>query len=69
MVVLGDRKNIKQIAEAFEHQYGKKPTLRQLGSLEDLYAHMQKARDQEPSNAMAWIPLCVTNPSFHPTFK
>lgn len=55
--VLGDRKNIKQIAAAFETQYGTKPSLNRLGSLEDLYTHMHQVRNNDPSNFMAWFPL------------
>lgn len=56
-IVLGDRKNIQQIATAFEIQYKVKPQLNRLGSLDELYTHMQRVRDNDPNNFMAWIPL------------
>lgn len=55
--VLGDRKNIQQIAASFKKQYGVKPSLNRLGSLEELYTHMHRVRSEEPSKFMAWIPL------------
>lgn len=57
LIVLGDRKNIQQIATAFENQYNVKPQLNRLGSLDELYTHMQQVRDNDPNNFMAWIPL------------
>lgn len=50
---LGDRKNIQQIAAAFEKQYGVKPSLNRLGSLDELYTHIHQVRSEEPSKFMA----------------
>ncbi|KAI2670770.1 hypothetical protein CBS147355_9105 [Penicillium roqueforti] len=54
---LGDRKNIQEVAVAFEKEYNLKPWLNRLGSLEELYAHMHQVKDKDPNNFMAWIPL------------
>ncbi|KAJ5726769.1 NmrA-like family protein [Penicillium malachiteum] len=54
---LGDRKNIRQIAAAFEEEYKVKPWLNYLGSLEELKTHMEKVKNLDPSKFMAWIPL------------
>ncbi|MBE3048547.1 hypothetical protein IMZ48_39810 [Candidatus Bathyarchaeota archaeon] len=57
MLVLGDRKSIRQIADEFAEVYGKKPTLERRGSLDDLYEAMQASFKKEPSNMYAWIAM------------
>ena len=54
-VVLGDRKTIHQISKSFEQAYGKKLQLNRLGSLEELFNHMQQFRAKEPENIYSWL--------------
>ncbi|KAH2763466.1 hypothetical protein KXV52_003971 [Aspergillus fumigatus] len=54
---LGDRKSIREIASAFEKQYGVKPCLHNLGTLDELHSHMHQVREADSENYMAWIPL------------
>ncbi|KAM0706072.1 hypothetical protein Q7P35_006620 [Cladosporium inversicolor] len=55
--VLGDRKNIHEIAVAFEKAYGIEPILQREGSIDELYARMQKLIAEDPANVYAWLPL------------
>ncbi|KAE8141843.1 nmrA-like family protein [Aspergillus pseudotamarii] len=52
---LGDRKSIRQIADELAEVYGKKPQLERLGSLQDLYTHMQAKFKEDPSNIFAYL--------------
>ncbi|KAH8589101.1 hypothetical protein B0O99DRAFT_637705 [Bisporella sp. PMI_857] len=52
---VGDRTSIRGIAEIFEEVHGQKPSLKQLGSLNDLKAVIDSTnRDEDP---MTWLPL------------
>ncbi|KAH7383407.1 hypothetical protein BKA64DRAFT_629039 [Cadophora sp. MPI-SDFR-AT-0126] len=52
---VGDRTSIRGIAEIFEEVHGQKPSLNQLGSLDDLKAVIYSTnRDEDP---MTWLPL------------
>lgn len=52
---LGDRKNIVEIGQAIEKAYGFQPKLKCLGSLDELYTHMQGLFKKDPSNVFAWL--------------
>ncbi|KAL5324791.1 hypothetical protein ACEPPN_005909 [Leptodophora sp. 'Broadleaf-Isolate-01'] len=54
---LGDRKNIFQIAEAFEKAFGKKPTLENKGTLDELKKTMLEVQAKDPRNIYAYIAL------------
>ncbi|PCD38704.1 hypothetical protein AU210_007169 [Fusarium oxysporum f. sp. radicis-cucumerinum] len=54
---LGDRKSIRQIAETMESVYGKKPELKNLGSLDDLRKTMLQIKEKDPQNFFSYIPL------------
>lgn len=45
------------IADALEKAYSFKPRLQREGSIEELYARMQKLFAQDPANVYAWLPL------------
>lgn len=55
--VLGDKKNIYEIAQAIKNAYGFTPKLQREGSLDDLYNTMQSSFKKEPSNVYAWLAL------------
>jgi hypothetical protein len=57
LAVLGDKKNIFDIAQAFEKVYGLKPKMQCQGSLDDLHATMHKIFAKDPSNVYAWLAL------------
>ena len=55
ILVLGDRKSIREMADVFGDTYGQRPALQRLGSMEGLREKMLAARDAEPSNVFAWL--------------
>jgi hypothetical protein len=55
--VLGDKKNIREIAKAMKEAYGFEPRLQHEGSLDELYARMQSLFAKDPANVYAWLPL------------
>ncbi|GAB7336768.1 hypothetical protein MBLNU13_g10860t1 [Cladosporium sp. NU13] len=54
---LGDRKSIREIAQALEKAYGFKPKLQREGSIDELFARMQELFAQDPSNVYEWLAL------------
>ncbi|KAM5365872.1 hypothetical protein ACJZ2D_010786 [Fusarium nematophilum] len=54
---LGDRRSIRQIADAFQDAYNEGPQLECLGSLDELYKTMHAKREEDPQNKAAYIPL------------
>jgi hypothetical protein len=55
IVVLGDRKSVKELAQLYEKRYGMRPEIRQVGSLDELYEKMQIAFNNSPQNPFAWM--------------
>ena len=55
--VVGDRKSTREIARIFESVYDIKPSMENLGSLEDLYTHMHETRAKDPSVVMSYMPM------------
>ncbi len=55
MVVLGDRKSVKQIAQAYEKVYGEQLRLERLGSLDDLKSKMTETLKESPQNPFKWM--------------
>lgn len=53
---LGDTKTFPQIAETFEQVYGRKPTLKNLGSLDELNQKMHEQFKKDPED-LTWMPL------------
>lgn len=54
---MGDKKNIHEIAEALKAAYGFEPKMQRKGSIDELYARMQKLFAQDPANVHVWLPL------------
>ncbi|KAJ9149313.1 NmrA-like family protein [Pleurostoma richardsiae] len=54
---LGDRKSIHQIADIFAGVYGKKPSLKNLGSLDDLNKTILERRKKDPQNIFSYLAL------------
>ncbi|KAH7110678.1 hypothetical protein EDB81DRAFT_849113 [Dactylonectria macrodidyma] len=54
---LGDRKSIRQIADAFQDAYNERPQLECLGSLDELYKIMHAKREEDLQNKAPYIPL------------
>ncbi|OMP84326.1 hypothetical protein BK809_0000333 [Diplodia seriata] len=54
---IGGRSSVQGIAESYEKVYKAKPTLKRLGSLEDLYKRMHALREQDPANVFQYMPL------------
>ncbi|KAE8153642.1 nmrA-like family protein [Aspergillus avenaceus] len=52
---IGDSKSIRQIAEAFEEVYGRKPGLNQYGDMKDLYSRLEELRQKDPSNIFSYL--------------
>ncbi|CAO3682628.1 unnamed protein product [Umbelopsis ramanniana] len=55
--MLGGRTTIRELSESFQEIYGIKPNLKRLGSLDDLFKHMNEVRAQQPENFLEYIPL------------
>jgi hypothetical protein len=55
--VLGDRKSVKQVAEAYERVYGEKLELERLGSMDDLNSKMTTTFQELPEEPYQWMPL------------
>ena len=60
VVVLGDSKSSKELAEIYEKVYGATAQLRCLGTLDDLYAKMMLAFKAQPHNQYAWMSMFYT---------
>ncbi|KAH8649557.1 hypothetical protein BGZ61DRAFT_546897 [Ilyonectria robusta] len=54
---LGDKKSIRQIAETLEAVYGKKVSLNNLGTMDDLHKTMLQKRKADPRNVFSYLPL------------
>lgn len=57
LLVLGDRKTTRQVADEFAEVYGKKAKLERKGSLDDLYNTMQAALKKDPSDIYSFLAL------------
>lgn len=55
IIVLGDRKSVKEIAQAYQKIYGVEPQVQRMGSLEDLYSKMTSAFKENPTNPFGWM--------------
>lgn len=55
--VLGDRKTVKQVAEAYERVYGEKLELERLGSLDELKNKMTATFQEVPEDPYRWMPM------------
>lgn len=55
--VLGDKKTVKQVAEAYERVYGEKLELERLGSLDDLKNKMTATFHEGPEDPYRWMPM------------
>ena len=55
ILVLGDRKSVKELAQLYEKRYGVKPEIQQMGSLDELYEKMQIAFKNAPQNPFIWM--------------
>ena len=55
IVVLGDSKSIKDMAQVYEKAYGVKPKVERQGSLDDLYSAMKDAYKNNPETRWAWM--------------
>lgn len=57
VIVLGDRKSVKKIAQHYEKVYGVKPQVQRLGTPEDIHEKMLAAFKSQPGNPFAWFAL------------
>jgi len=57
LMVSGDRKTLREVAQAWEAARGRKMTLERLGSLDELAALTARTLHDEPQNMYAWLPL------------
>jgi len=44
-----------EIAAVFKEVYGKEPSIKRMGSLEDLYRTMHQVKQRNPGNMWAWL--------------
>ncbi|KAJ9640976.1 hypothetical protein H2199_005644 [Coniosporium tulheliwenetii] len=54
---LGDRKTIRQIADAVNSMCGFRPQLERLGSLDDLYKLMHELREKYPQDPLKYVAM------------
>ena len=57
LIVLGDRKTIREMAQLYEKVYGVDSTVRTLGTREELHDKMRAAFEMQPGNSFAWMAL------------
>ncbi|KAK4172178.1 hypothetical protein QBC36DRAFT_363592 [Triangularia setosa] len=55
LAFLGDRKSTKQLAAEFGEVYSVTPTMKCLGTVEELHTEMKATREKEPGNIFAWL--------------
>lgn len=55
MIVLGDKKNTREIAAAIRQAHGFEPRLQREGSLDELYVQMQSRFKEDPADLYAWL--------------
>jgi hypothetical protein len=55
LVVLGDKKSVKEMAQLYQNVYGVETKVQRMGTLEDLHEKMTTIFKEQEANTYAWI--------------